>query len=46
VRRYELRHEETYADACHLCYESRKALRAQFPAILGPDQMYGVAERP
>jgi hypothetical protein len=33
---------ERYADACHLCYEVRKYLRAQFPDILGPDQMYGV----
>jgi organic radical activating enzyme len=42
VRHYELTHEEYYADACHLCYEARKALRARFPQILGPDQMYGV----
>jgi hypothetical protein len=44
VRRYALLHEETYADACHLCYEARRALRARFPGILGPDQMYGVAD--
>jgi hypothetical protein len=44
VRHYELSHEETYADACHLCYEARRALRPRFPGILGPDQMYGVAE--
>jgi hypothetical protein len=31
-----------YADACHLCYETRKFLRNQFPDILIPDQMYGV----
>ena len=42
VQRYGLSHEETYADACHLCYESRRALRSQFPDILGPDQMYGM----
>ena len=42
VQRYGLSHEETYADACHLCYESRRALRSQFPEILRPDQMYGV----
>jgi hypothetical protein len=29
------------ADACHLCYEARRALRPQFPDVLGPDQMYG-----
>ena len=35
---------ERYADACHLCYESCRALRGQFPEVLLPDQMYGVAE--
>ncbi|MBC7250074.1 MAG: radical SAM protein [Anaerolineae bacterium] len=44
VRRYDLPHEERYADACHLCYEGRRTLRGQFPEILVPDQMYGVAE--
>jgi hypothetical protein len=39
---YNLPHEAAYADACHLCYEMRLALRAQLPGILGPDQMYGV----
>jgi MoaA/NifB/PqqE/SkfB family radical SAM enzyme len=42
VRRYELPHADSYADACHLCYEARRALRARFPEILVPDQMYGV----
>jgi len=42
VRRYELPHEEAYADACHLCEHARRALRERFPAILMPDQMYGV----
>jgi hypothetical protein len=41
VRRYGLPHQEGYADACHLCYESRQALRERFPEILVPDQMYG-----
>ena len=44
VQRYGLSHEETYADACHLCYEARRALRSRFPDILGPDQMYGVLQ--
>ena len=43
VRHYKLPHEEAYADACHLCYEARCRLRALFPEILTPDQMYGVA---
>jgi len=43
VEDYELDHEDGYADACHLCYEARLALRDRFPQILTPDQMYGVA---
>ncbi len=42
VRRYKLEHEESYADACHLCYEARRALRSRFAEVLTPDQMYGV----
>ncbi len=45
VRRYGLQAEEGYADACHLCYEARRALRARFPDILTPDQMYGASLR-
>ncbi len=41
VRRYDLAHEEGYADHCHLCYESRRVLRSRFPDVLTPDQMYG-----
>ena len=41
VRRYDVPHAETYADACHLCYEARQALRGRFPDVLAPDQMYG-----
>lgn len=44
VRRYGLPHEESYADACHLCYEARRTLRERFSEILMPDQMYGVPE--
>ncbi len=42
VEEYNLPHAPAYADACHLCYEARQAMRARFPEILGPDQMYGV----
>ena len=42
VRRFDLGHSDTYADACHLCYTSRQLLRGRFPEILTPDQMYGV----
>lgn len=33
---------ELYADECHLCYETRAALRERFPEILAPAQCYGV----
>jgi hypothetical protein len=42
VRRYRLDCKQGYSDACHLCYETRRALRNRFPEILAPDQMYGV----
>ncbi len=42
VRRFGLSHKEEYADACHLCYTARLALRKRFPQLLAPDQMYGV----
>lgn len=42
VNRYQLPHDSGYADACHLCYSSRQALRPRFPEVLLPDQMYGV----
>ena len=41
VEEYNLPHAEAYADACHLCYEARLALRQRFPEILGPDAIYG-----
>ncbi len=41
ARRYGVKHESGYADACHLCYEARRALRPKFPEILTPDPMYG-----
>ena len=42
VTEYNLPHASSYADACHLCYSARTNLRPRFPAILAPDQMYGV----
>jgi hypothetical protein len=42
VQRYDLPHQEAYADACHLCYTARVDLRDRFPDLLTPDQMYGV----
>lgn len=42
ARRYDVPREAAYADACHLCNAACRALRARFPAILLPDQMFGV----
>ena len=42
VSGFNLSHKGKYADACHLCYQARLALRSRFPEILKPDQMYGV----
>ncbi len=44
VRRYDLEHEDMYADACHLCDAARRLLRARFPETLTPDQAYGEFE--
>jgi len=44
ARRYGLTPDEGYADACHLCYQTRLALRPRFPDILTPGQMYGEFE--
>ena len=41
VSEYGLTPRAAYADACHLCYESRQVLRTRFSEILRPDQMYG-----
>lgn len=42
ARRYGLTPRERYADACHLCYQTRLALRPRFAESLGPDGVYGV----
>jgi len=42
ARRFDINHAAEYADACNMCYEIRRELRSRFPAILKPDQMYGV----
>lgn len=41
VARYDLPHEPTYIDACHLCYVARDRLRHRFPEFLGPGTVYG-----
>lgn len=42
VELYDLPHEESYVDACHLCYRAREVLRPRFPESLAPDQVYGI----
>ncbi len=42
VEEYNIPHATAYADACHLCYEARLAMRSRVPETLAPDQMYGV----
>ena len=44
VEKFDLSHDEFYADACHLCYAARCKLRKNYPNILSPDQMYGEFE--
>jgi MoaA/NifB/PqqE/SkfB family radical SAM enzyme len=41
VEEFNLPHDDTFADACHLCFVARLALRNRFPDILVPNQMYG-----
>ena len=42
VKKYDVEHEESYIDECHLCYSARLKLRDRFPEILAPDVVYGV----
>jgi hypothetical protein len=43
VRQYDLPLKENFADACHLCYSARLALRERIPNLLIPDQVYGIS---
>ena len=45
VDAFEVPHETSYADACHLCYATRRILRPRFPDLLAPDEMYGVSSQ-
>ncbi|MFC1563981.1 radical SAM protein [candidate division KSB1 bacterium] len=44
VRKYNISHKEKYADACHLCFETRSSLKDNFPEILTPCQSYRIVE--
>jgi hypothetical protein len=38
---YHVPHEDTYVDACHMCYLVRRALLDKFPQYLAPRSVYG-----
>jgi len=44
ARRFSVKPKKAYADACHMCYDVRCALRKRGTArgVLVPDQLYGV----
>ena len=42
ARKYEVKHEAKYVDACHFCYVVRKSLIDKFPQYLAPRQVYGL----
>jgi len=44
AKHHGLKHRNRYADACHMCYLSRVALRGRFPDVLSPNQAYGVLQ--
>lgn len=44
IKKFNLPHDEAYADPCHLCYAARCMLRNRYAEILVPNQMYGEIE--
>jgi len=45
IKKYNVEHEESYVEECHLCYCARLKLRNRFPEYLAPDQMYGIVSQ-
>jgi hypothetical protein len=43
ARRFDFTPAPAYADACHLCFSARQALRPLFPNVLLPDPLYGLS---
>jgi hypothetical protein len=39
---YDVSHDDTYVDACHMCYLVRLALIDRFPQYLAPRSIYGL----
>lgn len=42
AKKYDVKHEDAYVDACHFCYSVRKSLIKKFPQYLAPRQVYGL----
>jgi len=42
VKKFNIPHEDSYVDECHLCYMARLALIHKFPEYLSPKQVYGL----
>ena len=44
AKRYNVRHDDSYVDECHFCYDVRLKLINKFPKYLCPRQVYGLDE--
>jgi hypothetical protein len=42
AKEYNVKHEDEYVDACHMCYLIRLALLDRFPQYLAPRLVYGL----
>ena len=42
---YDIKHEDSYVDECHMCYKVRLALLDKYPQFLAPKQVYGLEEQ-
>jgi MoaA/NifB/PqqE/SkfB family radical SAM enzyme len=42
VREYDIKHEKSYVDECHMCYDARLSLIDKYPNYLTPRQVYGL----
>jgi hypothetical protein len=42
VKEYNAPHEDTYVDACHMCYRTRQMLINWFPQFIAPRHVYGL----
>jgi MoaA/NifB/PqqE/SkfB family radical SAM enzyme len=44
ARAFRVKHDVSYVDECHFCFDVRRRLRGRLGEWLAPDQMYGVPE--